>query len=397
MFLYMANTMPMYFATLAIPTILRKSGLALDSIGLFGGLMLPWAFKFLWAPLLDKRYSPRFGKRKSWFIPAQTLTVLMLCCTFLIIPNRHPQLLFVLLLMLLMCSATHYLASSAYIAEQLPNSQLRFGNYAQVVGTALGSFSGGGMFLIVYAKFGWHTSVTYMVIFASFALLVTLFIREKTSYPNTLPRLNQKGPSLRSFIQRLNTRHLLYICLIYRGCEGLVMGMQQSFLVDQHVAILAIGKVMGISGLSLSLLASGLVSLYLANSENKWLFILGGLRSLCYLGLAILAYFNVTEVSWLLGIVVINMACRSMEMVVLYTFFMKNCDSKQIATDISILLCSEIIIYTLGTMSSGYLAQILSYTGLFAFGAGLSVVATVICAQLLSKVMLLNKVQACAT
>ena len=390
--LYMANTLPMYFATLAIPTILRAQGIALSIIGLFGSLMLPWAFKFLWAPLLDKYYSPRFGKRKSWFIPTQIAIILMLCNIFLIAPDKHPQLLFTALVLLLICSATHYLASSAYIAEQLPNNQLRFGNYAQVVGTALGSFIGGGMFLIIYAKFGWQISISYIVTVSCLALLIPLFMREK-AYSEDI--LLQQSPSLRSFILRPNTRYLLYICLVYRGCEGLVMGMQQSFLIDRHVAILTIGKVMGTSGLSLSLLASGLVSLYLANKENKWLLILGGIRSLCYLGLAVLAYFTVTQVNYLLSLVVINMACRSMEMVVLYTFFMKNCDRKQVATDISILLCAEIIVYSLGTMSSGYLAEQLGYTGLFALGTILSIIATIICAYLLHKVILLNKVQAC--
>ncbi|MDI9682326.1 MFS transporter, partial [Burkholderia cenocepacia] len=39
---------------------------------------LPWVVKFLWAPVVDNRWSPRIGRRRSWMLPMQTIVVLCL-------------------------------------------------------------------------------------------------------------------------------------------------------------------------------------------------------------------------------------------------------------------------------------------------------------------------------
>ena len=387
--LAIANTTPLYFATVALPTIMRTNGVSLTIIGLFGSLMLPWAFKFLWAPLLDRYYSVKFGKRKSWLIPLQILMLICLIIIYNISPNQHAELLFGIIIALLICAATHYLATSAFILEQVNSDQLRFGNYAQVVGIALGSFTGGGLFLIAYPQLGWQNSVLTLVIVNLILLVIQSLVQERAAQ---IEENKENRPSLISFLKRKNTRNLLYLCLIYRGCEGLVMGMQQPFLVDKQIEISLIGKVLGISGLSLSLFASFLVSIFLSNNrENIWLLILGIMRSICYLALAALAYFAISSQAWIFGVVVTNMACRSMEMVVLYTFFMQNCELKQSATDISILLCAEIIIYSAGMMLSGYLAKLLGYSGLFAIGSMLSLISTAICAYIIYKIIKRNQ------
>lgn len=388
--LAVANTVPMYFATLALPTIMRSQGVSITIIGLFGGLMLPWAFKFLWAPLLDKYYIKSYGKRKTWFVITQVIILLLLFILGYILPDKHPILLFACIIILLISAATHYLATSAYILEQLPHDKLHFGNYAQVVGTALGSFIGGGLFLMIYARFGWYYAVISILLFSIVLFIVQLVTTETDILGTQL--VKQKLPSILNFIKRTNTRWLLYFCLIYRGSEGLVMGMQQPFLVDRHIAISTIGNIIGISGLTISLFASGIISCMLnKNSEALWLLILGILRSICYLSLGSLAYFNVTSLYLIFACITINMAVRSMEMVVLYTFFMKNCDRRQVATDLSILLCSEIIIYSSGIMLSGYLVKFLGYTGLFILGGNLSFIATFICAYILYKIILVDK------
>jgi RhtX/FptX family siderophore transporter len=387
--LAIANTTPLYFATVALPTIMRTNGVSLTIIGLFGSLMLPWAFKFLWAPLLDQYYSTKFGKRKSWLVPLQVLMLTCLITIYNIPPTQHAELLFGIIIGLLICAATHYLATSAFILEQVDADQLRFGNYAQVVGTALGSFTGGGLFLIAYPQLGWQNSILTLVIVNLILLIIQSLVQEKSEQTKAVQDCK---PSLTNFLKRKNTRNLLYLCLIYRGCEGLVMGMQQPFLVDKHIKISLIGKVLGISGLSLSLLASLFVSICLRNNrENIWLLILGIMRSICYLALAGLAYLAISSQTLIFAVVVINMACRSMEMVVLYTFFMQNCELKQSATDISILLCAEIIIYSSGMMLSGYLAKSLGYSGLFGLGSILSLISTAICAYIIYKIIKRNQ------
>lgn len=76
--LYFSQGLPFGFFTQGLPVILRHKGYTLGAIGLSGLLAAPWALKWLWAPLVDRAHSPRFGRRKSWIVPLQLLTVALL-------------------------------------------------------------------------------------------------------------------------------------------------------------------------------------------------------------------------------------------------------------------------------------------------------------------------------
>jgi len=59
---------------------LREAGLSLDTIAFFSLATLPYAFKFLWAPMMDRTHVPvltrAMGHRRSWMIVAQVFVVL---------------------------------------------------------------------------------------------------------------------------------------------------------------------------------------------------------------------------------------------------------------------------------------------------------------------------------
>jgi MFS family permease len=75
---YFAEGAPIGFIWWAMPTLLRKSGADVAEIGSFNAiLILPWVFKFLWAPLIDVFRSSRFGFKK-WIFLSQSLMCLSL-------------------------------------------------------------------------------------------------------------------------------------------------------------------------------------------------------------------------------------------------------------------------------------------------------------------------------
>jgi hypothetical protein len=71
--LYFSQGLPFGFFTQALPVMLRQQGWALGEIGLSSLLALPWALKFLWAPLVDRHSLPELGRRRSWILPLQVL------------------------------------------------------------------------------------------------------------------------------------------------------------------------------------------------------------------------------------------------------------------------------------------------------------------------------------
>ena len=82
-FLYFAQGLPFGFQT-ELSSFLRQAGMSLTKIGLASLLALPWFFKWLWAPLVDRFGWPQFGRRKSWIVPVQVLLALVCVAAALI-------------------------------------------------------------------------------------------------------------------------------------------------------------------------------------------------------------------------------------------------------------------------------------------------------------------------
>ena len=185
--LYFAQGLPSGFITQALPTILRDNGVSLEMIGWSGLLLAPWALKFLWAPVVDKYFSPRLGRARSWILPLQVLSAAIVMAVGLFDPAKLSEpltlwSLYSLLLFLSLLGATHDVAADglatrslttqhvpiattgsdedivAFSAEEMHNPHQGMGNAAQVIGYRLGLILGGGVFLMVIGYWSWQLS-----------------------------------------------------------------------------------------------------------------------------------------------------------------------------------------------------------------------------------------------
>ena len=77
--LYLSQGIPFGFQVTALPVLLRQSGISLTIIGFSSILALPWMLKIVWAPMVDRFWFKKVGRRKSWLIPLQ---LLMFMCAF---------------------------------------------------------------------------------------------------------------------------------------------------------------------------------------------------------------------------------------------------------------------------------------------------------------------------
>lgn len=166
--LYWAQGLPVGFMTHALPVILRAQGVSLTHIGGFGLLMLPWSIKVFWAPLVD-RYGSTKGHYRSWIIPAQLLSVIVLIIlSFIPIEalNQPVYLLafFVALLFMNGIGATQDIATDGLAVNILKNDQQHWGNTFQVMGSRLGFIVGGGAILWLLDVLQWQT--TFLILAA---------------------------------------------------------------------------------------------------------------------------------------------------------------------------------------------------------------------------------------
>jgi PAT family beta-lactamase induction signal transducer AmpG len=103
---------------------LKDNGIELKNITLVAGAGMAYAFKFLWAPLLDHTRLPllaRFGQRRSWLLLAQGVVLLGLLAMATVTPSQLGAFVGFTLLVAF-AGATQDIAVDAYRIEIAPPS-----------------------------------------------------------------------------------------------------------------------------------------------------------------------------------------------------------------------------------------------------------------------------------
>lgn len=70
--LYTLQGIPMGLGA-SLPLLMVEKKVSSMEQAVFSMVAYPFAFKLLWAPLVDSVYSSSFGRRKTWIVPAQLL------------------------------------------------------------------------------------------------------------------------------------------------------------------------------------------------------------------------------------------------------------------------------------------------------------------------------------
>src|SRR6187399_2512819 len=148
--LYLAQGVPIGFFTQALPVVMRQQGYALAWIGLSSLLGLPWALKWLWAPLIDARYSPRLGRRRTWLLGLQLATALLLL--MLALTGHEGAMVWLLVGSFVsnLLAASQDVATDGLAIELLTTKERGAGNGVQVGAYRLGMIFGGGALLVVF-------------------------------------------------------------------------------------------------------------------------------------------------------------------------------------------------------------------------------------------------------
>lgn len=151
--LYFAQGLPAGVVTKTMPVLFTARGVDLASIGLLSLVGLPWTFKFLWAPIID-----RFGARRHWIagcLAAIALLIFSFPSAFAGIgPGNVPIAVWCVLLAVVFFSATQDVAIDAGTIEMLDKKQLGPANGIRVTAYRVALILAGGLLVSLAAGFG---------------------------------------------------------------------------------------------------------------------------------------------------------------------------------------------------------------------------------------------------
>jgi MFS family permease len=183
--LYASEGAPIGFIWWALPTLLRSADVPVDRItSLTAVVLLPWVFKFLWAPLLDLVRGPSWGYR-AWIISMQTLMAAALVPLIWIDPVDGFAWWRTLLLAHAVAASTQDVAIDALaIGAVAPESRGRL-NGAMQAGMLTGRSVFGGAVLLMGTWLGIAGIVATLVLWILVAMTAALALRQLEPPPRS--------------------------------------------------------------------------------------------------------------------------------------------------------------------------------------------------------------------
>jgi MFS transporter, PAT family, beta-lactamase induction signal transducer AmpG len=251
--LYASEGAPIGFIWWAMPTLLRTAEVPIEQItGLTALVLLPWIFKFAWAPLVDTLRSWWWGFR-AWIMTAQLLMGATLLPLIWLDPLADFETWRWLLLAHALAAATQDVAIDALAINSVPPRDRGILNGCMQAGMLTGRSLFGGGALLVAATLGRGWMIGALVAWIWFALATLVFVREQPGLAPSHERFATFRRNLADALRRSTVWLGIAFALVAGAAFEATGQLAGPFLVDRGVDIAAIGIFFGILAVSATL------------------------------------------------------------------------------------------------------------------------------------------------
>ncbi|MFZ5438712.1 MAG: MFS transporter [Myxococcota bacterium] len=313
--LSLSSGLPLGLVITALPAWLALAGMDIKTIGLLTLVQLPYGFKFLWSPLMDRLSPPFLGARRGWIVVCQlalALSVVALgvlawgvptclpgteACKTMAAPSGGQVLAIAALsFFIAFASASQDIVYDAYAVDALLPHE-----HGPMVGARsalyrVGLWVAGNIAISLGPWWGWGWTIVAQG--ALFALLVPV-----TLWAPEPPPITGKPGSLRDavwlpfvgLLGRPRALEIIAFVLLYRLADSIAGALVSPFLLQHGFSAFDVGVVRGGVGVGGTLLGTVLGGLLAGRwGVGRALWICGVLQIVSNAGYAVLAVIEPT-------------------------------------------------------------------------------------------------------
>ncbi len=364
LFVGFSSGLPILLVFKTLQSWMSDAGTDLSKIGWYGSLIgFPYAFKFLWSPLLDRFVPPFLGRRKGWLLIIQFLLVLSIGAMALQNPAQNLDLLAINSVLIAFLGASQDIVADAYRTDVLTTQERPVGTGIFTAGyrVALIVAFAGASKLFSNVFHAWQPVYLMMAGFMLLGLLFTLIApgTEATDRPPATFADAITLPFLDFFHRQGNLYGLLILLFIvlYKVSDAMMNAMSIPFLKAACFTQQEIGDINGFMGTIATIvgaLLGGVLLTRMTVFQGLWIF--GGLQAIgivFYFALAQIVHPNpaVTDLTTVcksfvlpafssqLFVLAINVEnfCAGMESSAFGLFLMNMCNRQFSATQFALL------------------------------------------------------------
>jgi PAT family beta-lactamase induction signal transducer AmpG len=171
-----ASGLPLLLTFSTLSAWLAKDGISLKTIGAFALVGTPYAFKFLWSPLIDRLPPPiPIGRRRGWGLTIQLALIAATLALGACDPKVQLARMGALALLVAFLSASQDVVIDAYRVEILTEEQQGPGAAMIQTGYRIAMLVSGAGALIIASSFGWFAAYATMAALLGIGMLVFIF------------------------------------------------------------------------------------------------------------------------------------------------------------------------------------------------------------------------------
>lgn len=364
-----SSGLPLALTSGTLQAWMTVSGVDLATIGIFTLVGLPYTWKFLWAPLMDRYVPPFLGRRRGWIAAMQIALGVAIAVMGALDPLTMPWALAALALMVAFISASQDVVFDAYRADVLRPAERGIGAAVSVLGYRLAMLVSGALALILSDQIGWQNTYWLMAALMIAAIGATLFGPEpevEVKPPRTLTEAVVEP--LREFFARNGAWALLLLIVLYKLGDAFAGSLTTAFLIRgvdfTATEVGAINKGMGLAATLVGVVFGGVLMAKLGLFKSLLAF--GVLQAISNLTFMWLAAIGKDYGVMVLAVAFENLA-GGMGTAAFVALLMAMCDKRFTASQFALLSALAAVGRVYVGPASGYMVEAIGWTTFFGF------------------------------
>ncbi|MCD6038912.1 MAG: hypothetical protein K0S27_312 [Gammaproteobacteria bacterium] len=316
-----------------------QAGVNVVTIGAFSLVGLPYVWKVLWAPVLDRFIPPWWGRRRGWIL----ITQLGLCLALFVLahmdPHGQPLWIGGLALTIAFISASQDIAIDAYRTDILLPDERGLGAAAYIFSYRIAMLISGGLALVLADHVGWRVTYEIMAILMSLSIISTYFapdISDSIRAPRTFGEAVVKP--LLNLVKRERIIIILLFITFYKFGDAVALALMSNFLLKGiGFSLTTVGMTYKTFGLLATILGAFVGGAWLTRLNLfRALLFFGILQAFSNLMFMFLAMVGKNEI-WMVTSIFIEAFCSGLGTAAFVAFLMALCDHHYTATQFACL------------------------------------------------------------
>ncbi|MFT5485040.1 MAG: PAT family beta-lactamase induction signal transducer AmpG, partial [Halieaceae bacterium] len=364
-----SSGLPLYVLIQLVPAWLRDQGVSLAEIGLFALVGIPYTWKFLWAPFMDRYVPPFMGRRRGWMFLSQLAVLLSMGFLGTFEPQQSVWLIAYLCVAVAFFSASQDVVLDAYRRELLPDLELGLGNSLHVNAYRISSLIPGSLGLILADQLPWSSVFWIVAAFMLLGLGMCLVISEpKSEYAESSSVRAAVVDPFKEYWYRRGWRGValvLSFMFLYKIGDSMATALSTPFYMDLGFTKTEIGLIAKNAALWPAIaggLMGGVLMLKIGINRSLWIF--GLVQLLSILGFAVLA--EAGPVKWLLALVIgFEYLGVGLGTAAFVAFIARETSRKYAATQFALFTALTAIPRTFANSATGFIVESIGWTEFF--------------------------------